>query len=219
LAGTTRARTAVALTTGVAVRQFQDANGREWRAWEIKPAEIYPATKAEDWLADCYITGWIVFETIAGDEKRRLCPWPINWAAGSDDALRDLLARAEQVLPGKSGLRDSGSVPRVETPGPPEQVAEPDPSDLNIVRGFRYPGGRYWAVGVIKQPDEGTPPVLRFTAGLRHFDAREWPADWADLPEEELVNMLRLAAPRAKSDAPQPGMPRRRWSDQRQSRG
>src|SRR5688500_9037226 len=81
----------------MAVREFTDASGRHWRAWEVKPEAIHPATKGEDYLADCYITGWIVFETISGDEKRRLCPWPTNWMLSSDARLRDLLESAEVV--------------------------------------------------------------------------------------------------------------------------
>jgi hypothetical protein len=85
----------------MAVREFSDKAGRVWRAWEIRPQNIHPATKSEDYLADCYITGWIVFETKREDEKRRLCPWPIDWASRSDDELRELLGRAELVRSSK----------------------------------------------------------------------------------------------------------------------
>src|SRR5688572_11725563 len=91
------------------VREFKDDFGREWRAWDIKPQEIHPATKAEDYLADCYITGWIVFETVSGDQKRRLCPWPIRWMEESDAGLRQLLSMAE-IVPahGEKAQRVSG---------------------------------------------------------------------------------------------------------------
>jgi hypothetical protein len=80
----------------MAVRDFTDAKGRSWRAWDIKPETIHPVTRAEDYLAD-YLTGWIVFETEAGDEKRRLCPWPADWTERSEEQLRELLEMAELV--------------------------------------------------------------------------------------------------------------------------
>jgi hypothetical protein len=85
----------------MAVREFTDESGRAWAAWSVQPAEIHPATKSEDYLSECYVIGWIVFETREGDEKRRLCPWPANWASLPDDALRELLKKADKVTPSK----------------------------------------------------------------------------------------------------------------------
>src|SRR5687767_9303959 len=56
--------------SSMSVREFRDDAGRRWRAWDIKPEEVRPVTRAEDYLADCYVTGWIVFETLSGSEKR-----------------------------------------------------------------------------------------------------------------------------------------------------
>jgi hypothetical protein len=190
----------------MAVREFTDGAGRKWRAWEVKPEEIHPATKSEDYLADCYITGWIVFETISSDEKRRLCPWPVDWVTRTDAQLRYLLDAAE-VVPGQ---RRSGEVSR--------KPSDVDVTDLSIVRAFKYPGGRVWTVGVVLEPEDGAPPVLRFAAGLRHFDLTSWPKDWADQPDEALVEMLRRASPRRISGATGRGIPRRRWDDQSEAR-
>lgn len=85
----------------MAVREFTDDSGREWCAWSVQPADIHPQTKTEDYLSECYVIGWIVFETRSGDEKRRLCPWPANWATLSDAALRELLEKADRVDPSK----------------------------------------------------------------------------------------------------------------------
>src|ERR1043166_293755 len=85
----------------MAVREFTDENGKHWRAWDIRPDAIHPQTKAEDYLAECYDVGWIVFETLSGDQKRRLCPYPIRWAEATNDELRHMLARAEAVAPHK----------------------------------------------------------------------------------------------------------------------
>jgi hypothetical protein len=203
----------------MAVREFRDGEGRLWQAWDIRPEAIYPPTKSEDWLADCYITGWIVFETIGGEEKRRLCPWPMNWAEADEKRLRQLLAAAEVVPPqrvaeqrrsGPTQLRDAEIATSAAD-------ADLDVTDLEIVRTFRYPGGRFWTVCVVKYPEDGGLPVLRFTAGMRMIDMRRWPKDWADQPDDVLVTMLRTAAPRRASGPPPAGIPRRRWDDLPQS--
>jgi len=195
----------------MAIREFRDESGREWRAWDIKPEEIHPVTKAEDYLADCYLTGWIVFETRSGDEKRRLCPWPMNWSDRSDDQLRHLLSQAEVIPPYR--VRED-RVPREQhKPSIDEIEADPpDLTDLDVIRTFRYPGGRFWTVCVVQHPEDGSAPLLRFQSGMRFIDLRRWPKDWADQPDDELVWMLRRAAPR-RSASPPSGIPPRRWDD------
>ena len=204
----------------MAVRDFTDDLGRKWRAWEVRPEAIHPQTKSEDYLADCYITGWIVFETVAGDEKRRLCPWPGNWASESEEGLRALLRGAELVPVHK--MKEE-RMPVLEWPSPEQLLADvsgpykPDITDLNVVRSFKYPGGRLWTVSVVAYPEDGGPPVLRFTAGNRSIDLKVWPKDWTDQPDDRLVMMLRAAAPRRPTPV-SPDTPRRRWNDQPQSR-
>ena len=199
----------------MAYREFVDEDGRWWKAWDIKPEEIHPVTKAEDYLADCYVTGWIVFETHTTHEKRRLCPWPMNWAQRSDEELRELLRRAEVIPPYR--VRED-RVPR-EQPKPSDvsidelEADPPDITDLEVIRTFRYPGGRFWTVCVVQHPEDGGAPVLRFQSGLRFIDMRRWPKDWADQPDDELVWMLRRARPRPNTPVPAGIIPRR-WDDQ-----
>jgi len=199
----------------MAVREFSDREGKRWRAWDVRPEAIHPATKAEDFLADCYVIGWIVFETVGGDEKRRLCPWPARWMEVSDDGLCQLLAQAEIVPPHK--VRHQ-SVTQVQPPRPKIEGGQgpeaPDVTDLDVVRSFAYPGGRIWTVCVVTHPEDGGSPVLRFTSGARVFDLRAWRKDWSDQPEDVLVLMLRRAAPRVTTGTPAPGTPLRRWDDQ-----
>jgi hypothetical protein len=89
----------------------------------------------------------------------------------------------------------------------------PDVTDLRVVRTFRYPGGRIWAVCVIMHPSTGGPPVLQFTAGSRSLDLVDWPKDWADYPDADLVLLLRKASRRDPSSKASPAGLRRRWND------
>jgi hypothetical protein len=210
-----RERTPVASVSRVSFREFTDVGGREWRAWDIKPHEIHPATRAEDYLADCYVTGWIVFESVDGNEKRRLCPWPISWADEPVAGLRKLLSMAEVVPPHRlTAQRVSGEweQPEAVTHEVAAQTDGPDVTDLHVVRTFRYPRGRVWTVSIVR-PDDGGLPVLRFSAGDSSIDVKKWRKDWADLPNDALIWTLRNAAPRPERE-PEPWTPRRRWDDQ-----
>jgi hypothetical protein len=203
------------------VREFLDSSGRAWRAWDILPEAIHPRVKAEDYLADCYETGWVVFETTDGSDKRRLCPFPRAWETATEDQLRQLLDRAEVVPPSRSAQgRDlsAGLPPARNAPRPPIDEARatpPDVTELEVIRSFRYPGGRLWSVGVVHRPEGGGPPVLRFTAGSRSIDLRQWPNDWPDYPDDRLVELLRRAAPRRDGAYPPFGTPPRRYNDLR----
>src|SRR3954467_13159170 len=81
----------------MAVREFTDEGGRAWRVWCILPEAIHPVTRAEDYLADCFQLGWLVFETTSGEEKRRLCPIPRDWEDVDEKAFRFSLAQSEPV--------------------------------------------------------------------------------------------------------------------------
>jgi hypothetical protein len=216
----------------MAVREFRDKSGREWRVWDVVPETIHPQTKTEDYLADIYQTGWLVFETKAEDEKRRLPSIPQGWSELTDQTLQALLQRAEVIPPRKlRALRQArgeeaarqqeraaqraqelADLPPAARSAVPEEE-HPDVTDLGVVRTFRYPGGRYWSVCVIRHTEWGGPPVLRFTAGARYFDLRDWPKDWADYPDERLMDLLRRAAPRGPAGPLSPGTPRRRYDD------
>ena len=68
----------------MAVREFTDSAGRAWRAWDVTPDELSPKTKDEDYLAQLYHTGWIVFETRS---RRRQAP-SVSGAQGMGRASR-----------------------------------------------------------------------------------------------------------------------------------
>jgi hypothetical protein len=198
----------------MAVREFDGPDGTPWRTWEIKPESIHPITRAEDYLSDCFTTGWLVFETRSGDEKRRLCPYPTRWLRASDNQLRQLLDIAEAVptrkLEVERRVADPSSTGKPVTVPPEDDKL--DITDIPVVRSFKYPGGRLWSVCVIEHPEDGGKPALRFTAGSRFFDMRPWPKDWVDVPDAGLIEMLRAAAPRPPTTPP-PGVSRRRFND------
>ena len=220
----------------MAVREFTDSSGREWRAWDVTPDELSPRTKDEDYLAQLYYTGWIVFEAADSGDKRRLYPIPKAWNELPVAELEVLLRKAE-VVPqrklrtekearGQAAADENAraaefSAHAVEDPNRARQLAReetPDVTDLSVFRTFRYPGGRIWVASIVPHPDDGGPAVLRFAAGARDIDLRDWPKDWADYPDEQLVQLLRRAAPRKSGGTPPPGTPRRRWNDEASDR-
>lgn len=201
----------------MAVREFVDEHGKSWRVWCILPEAIHPVTRAEDYLADCYQLGWLVFETAGGDEKRRLCPYPHDWEGLSESSLRTLLAASEAVRSrrslGQTATGHDGLRPIATTPDADERAEEKaDLTDLKIVRTFRYPGGRVWSAAIAPHSDIAVGPVLRFTAGARNIDLPRFPQEWPDLPDDRLVDLLRHAAPRPITRYT-PETPRRRFND------
>ena len=80
----------------MALREFEGPGGHRWKAWDVTAGQIHPKTRAEDYMRDL-ADGWIVFERVDGEEKRRLCPYPSDWQSWSDDEVAALCARAEVV--------------------------------------------------------------------------------------------------------------------------
>lgn len=201
----------------MAVRDFTDRKGRSWKAWDVRPEAIHPATKEEDFLAEAFHSGWVVFENASGGEKRRLSPIPKGWATMSDADLEELSTQAVMIPARKLArerMTDGAPVPGAAALGDKALSDEtPDITDLAVVRTFRYPGGRIWSVCVMNHPETGAQPVLRFSAGSRSLDLKIWPKDWADYPDARLVELLRAGALRPASPAPGPTTPRRRHDD------
>ncbi|MFL5614988.1 MAG: hypothetical protein ACJ796_15090 [Gemmatimonadaceae bacterium] len=201
----------------MAVREFHDDRGKSWRVWCILPEAIHPVTRAEDYLADCFQLGWLVFETTSGEEKRRLCPIPRDWEEVDESALRSLLAQSEPVRSRKSSGETTSDRAASRTKAPDIQVDDhsdekADLTDLTVVRTFRYPGGRVWSAAIAPHSDVAVGPVLRFTAGARNIDLPQFPREWPDLPDEQLIDLLRHAAPRGIGKYTSE-TPRRRHSD------
>jgi len=96
----------------MAHREFTDADGTEWQAWEVIPSTAerrsagerrFGARERDDRrtrhqtrvkLEDGMALGWLVFECAAG--KRRLHPIPSGWSTLSDEQLAQLAHQAGQ---------------------------------------------------------------------------------------------------------------------------
>jgi hypothetical protein len=201
------------------VREFRDRRGREWRAWEVSPESIQPQTKAEDYLSDCFRGGWVVFETVDGLDKRRLCPPPYGWEERTEADLERLVERAEVLRP-RGGKHRRSARPADLPPSIPPDMAERMPRDrdgnldmryLGVVRSFLYPGGQVWRASVVARDDDDEAPVLRFSCDSHCVDLTEWPHGWVDLNDEQLVELLRVGDSLGDRRRDQP--PRRRYDD------
>lgn len=204
----------------MALREFTDETGREWRAWDITAEKLHPSTRAENHLQGV-LEGWLVFEAVDGRGKARLYPIPRSWEGASQDELRRLLKLADPT-------RDSGEyerfaagerpAQRVASRGAPDDVRATHRAERTSTesRSFRYPGGRYWSVAeyVIRQPSDGDGPatlaVLRFTAGARSLDVRSWPQEWRGYSDHQLADLLWRSFPRSSDGVPSVGAFRRR---------
>ena len=196
----------------MAMREFIDAAGVNWLAWDIRPETSHPITRFEDYLQG-YLDGWLVFETPDGKQRRRLHPIPRGWAELPDEELRGLLQSARPSRPTEQA--------------PPAHVERRDEQATSgevAIRSFLYPGGRLWTVAEVsaryRDPsgDEigDERPVLRFSAGRRTLDLLAWPRDWTQYDEAQLADLLYRAFPR-RTTTRDPHTPARRRSDMQSS--
>ena len=92
------------------LRTFRDSVGRTWQVWAISPAQLErrqgsagsplaqerrtkPSLRVR--VGPEWASGWLAFET-AGD-KRRLTPYPPDWAAWPESELERLCDAAIRV--------------------------------------------------------------------------------------------------------------------------
>lgn len=195
----------------MALRDFTDEAGRQWRVWDVTADAIHPATRSEDYMRD-YLDGWLAFESADGLVKCRLTPIPLAWSSASTEQLVHWLHAAETVR----GDRASGAHGRSSTETKSKPTTAADASQA--VRTFRFPGGRFWTVSecassTASGADESTPHrVLRFMSGTRALDVRTWPSDWASLSDSGLAELLTSSFPRHAVDGDD-GTYRRRSAD------
>lgn len=190
----------------MAVREFTDRRGVDWRVWDVTPAHMHPVTRGEDYMANLQ-DGWLVFES--GNEKRRLeAPYPANWLTFSIPELEELCRRASLVIRRKaktpSGERRAVSAIEIE-----RVAIEQEGSRVT----FTSPGGREWTVRVHECLDKDDKPtmVLRFTADDIVVELAKWPEDWRTATVKDFAMMLLDANPPRR--LPKGKGPQRRYTD------
>jgi hypothetical protein len=180
----------------MAVREFTDNWGTEWRVWDVTPEVMHPITRSEDYMQKLQ-DGWLAFESAT--EKRRLpAPYPVDWTEFDLKHLEQLCQRATPVYR------------RPQTPGGAERALvagemERDAMALSgEVRTFSSPRGREWTVRVHECSDRAGRPmrVLRFTSGDVVAELTDWPPEWREATMRDFAVMLLDAAPRRRSTVP-----------------
>jgi len=191
----------------MAVREFTDSKGVEWRVWDVRPEHMHPATRTEDFLSNLQ-DGWLAFESPT--EKRRLeAPYPADWISCRIPDLEALCQKAKAVVR-RAHQSDTGKQ-RAAVVSQSEQQAI---RSADGQRTFRSIGGREWTVRVHECLDRSGDDqmVLRFTADDIVMELRKWPDNWQSASMEQFAVMLLDASPprrRKKGDGPQ-----RRFDDQ-----
>jgi len=94
--------------------QFTDQHGTRWEVYQVSSDTL--STARSDLLPMAFRHGWLVFD--CGTERRRLAPFPSEWAAFSGIALESLLDAAERVA-GRQRLYPAALTPTHENKGPP----------------------------------------------------------------------------------------------------
>lgn len=83
-------------TPGTRVREFRTASGSEWRVWEVRPGAAGRARKLDLYPLD-YVQGWLAFERLTGEGRKRLPKFEAEWRDAADADLELLLDRAVEV--------------------------------------------------------------------------------------------------------------------------
>jgi hypothetical protein len=174
----------------MAVREFTDSNGVEWRVWAVTPVHLHPVTRGEDYMVDLQ-DGWLVFESRTG--KRRLpAPYPAEWTTCGIADLEQLCRRATPVVwrhaPEANGDRRAVASDEIES------------AAVNGAQGrrtFLSPRGREWTVRIHECLDRNgaEQKVLRFTSGDVVVELSHWPDDWRTASVEQFAMMLLDANP------------------------
>jgi hypothetical protein len=80
---------------GEAIREFTDRDGKAWRVWGVTPT-LLRASKREASLGE-YEQGWLAFETLDEDARKRLPHYPADWITMSEAKLQELLGLAVEA--------------------------------------------------------------------------------------------------------------------------
>ena len=183
----------------MATREFTDSKGVVWRAWDVRPSRMHPATRAEEFM-EPWAGGWLAFES-ASEKRRLVAPYPPRWFDYDLPKLEVLLKEAKRVTGRRLNSPTSVELVRVEAAAHDHEWAENE-------RTFTSPRGRLWVVRIHECTgrDQEHQVVLRFTSGDSVVDLKDWPPNWKDLGREDFALMLLDAEPprrKGKGELPQ----------------
>ena len=97
---------------GEAIREFTDSVGRSWRVWAVTPTRSRTA-KRESNLGE-FEQGWLAFETLDEELRKRLPHYPAEWRSMTDAKLQELLGLAVEAPTRR--LEQRRADPRSEPP-------------------------------------------------------------------------------------------------------
>ena len=184
----------------MALREFRDVNGVEWRVWATVPAAS-ALVRVNYGTLGSLEAGWLTFECAEG--RKRLAPFPSDWDSLSDAELERWCSEAKAPPP----RRSAQVAPSVRESAPsrvPIDATVLDPSAP--ARTFMGTAGRMWRVA----EQERTLPrgsgdhdadrtatyfVLRFTSDSEALELCDYPMSWARLTDAQLLRLLIQAAP------------------------
>jgi hypothetical protein len=112
----------------VPVRTFKDSAGATWEVFEVRRSSNRPGA-----VSAGHEQGWLAF--MSGLTKRRLAPYPAEWAASSDAQLETLCASALSApAPRYPSALSSGEFPVLDGE---HREPLPPPSDDPVERTVR----------------------------------------------------------------------------------
>lgn len=82
----------------MALREFTDAAGRRWNAWDVYPSYTQLDLASRRTSGGYDPPAWLAFECPATGERRRLSPVPDDWSARPDAEIV-ALCECAQVTP------------------------------------------------------------------------------------------------------------------------
>ena len=77
------------------IREFTDRDGKAWRVWAVTPTHSR-GSRREANLGE-FEQGWLAFETLDEDMRKRLPHYPPEWKTMSDAKLQELLGLAVEA--------------------------------------------------------------------------------------------------------------------------
>lgn len=92
---------------GEAIREFVDREGKAWRAWAVTPT--FSRRSKRDATLGEFEHGWLAFETLDEDARKRLPHYPPDWVTMSEARLQELLARAVEAPTRRTEPKDPDS--------------------------------------------------------------------------------------------------------------